>query len=129
MSQASSVRHLPGKFPASEFQIFVEEALSNLPEEFKSRLENISIVIEEEPSAEDHDSHADGMELLGISRGVPLPVRSVNALPGLPDQIAIFRGPILRISSSREEAIREIRETIVHELGHYFGLSDEDMEF
>ena len=55
------MRHLPGKFPASEFQIFVEEALSNLPEEFKSRLENISIVIEEEPSAEDHDSHADGM--------------------------------------------------------------------
>ena len=111
-----------------EFEALVEETLENLPLEFKSRLANIAIAVEEEPSAEDIEGHEHGVELLGIYRGVPLPFRSVNELPALPDQIAIFRGPILRISSSRAGAGHEIRETVIHELGHYFGLSDEDME-
>jgi predicted Zn-dependent protease with MMP-like domain len=48
-------------------------------------------------------------------------------MPLLPDEIAIFRGPINRIASTREEAVREVRETVIHELGHYFGLHDEEM--
>ncbi|HVG25205.1 MAG TPA: metallopeptidase family protein [Thermoanaerobaculia bacterium] len=47
----------------------------------------------------------------------------------LPDQIAIFRGPILRIARSRRDAVQEIRDTVIHELGHYFGLHDDDMAY
>jgi predicted Zn-dependent protease with MMP-like domain len=50
-------------------------------------------------------------------------------LPMLPDQIAIFRGPILRIARDRDNAIHEIRDTVIHELGHYFGLDDHDMAY
>jgi predicted Zn-dependent protease with MMP-like domain len=50
-------------------------------------------------------------------------------LPLLPDQIAIFRGPILRVARSRRDVVREVRDTVIHELGHYFGLSDDEMVY
>ena len=77
----------------------------------------------------DPDEIEDDDELLGIYRGVPLPERSFSEVAALPDQIAIFRGPILRIVDSREEAVREVRETVIHEIGHYFGLDDDEMPF
>jgi predicted Zn-dependent protease with MMP-like domain len=55
--------------------------------------------------------------------------RTHDMLPLLPDQIAIFRGPIMRVSATRREAVREIRDTVIHELGHYFGLEDADMPY
>lgn len=117
----------------SEFDRAVEEALREIPPEFAGLLENISIVVEEEPSADDvdlvEDSDNELTELLGIYRGIALTERAHDMLPSLPDQIAIFRGPILRISETRREAIDEIRDTVIHELGHYFGLEDEGMDF
>jgi predicted Zn-dependent protease with MMP-like domain len=90
--------------------------------------------VEEEPNDEDLDSieHDDDddeyeHELLGIYRGVPLTERTHYDEPLLPDEIAIFRGPINRVTSTREEAVHEVRETVIHELGHYFGLADEEM--
>ena len=119
-----------GTISPTEFDDLVEEALGNLPEQFSDLLENIVIVTEDEPSDDDLDAMDDeDDELLGIYRGVALTERSHDMLPGLPDQIAIFRGPILRVSRSRAEAVREIRETVIHELGHYFGLGDDDMVF
>ncbi|HVT44636.1 MAG TPA: metallopeptidase family protein [Thermoanaerobaculia bacterium] len=119
-----------------EFESLVEEALHELPDQFRDLLENIAIVIESEPSEEDfdlledlEDDGDDSDELLGIFRGIPRTEKSFDALPALPDQIAIFRGPILRVSASRRDAIQEIRETVIHELGHYFGLSDDEMPF
>jgi predicted Zn-dependent protease with MMP-like domain len=119
-----------------EFEALVEDALDSLPEEFAKLLENIAVVVEEEPSDDDLDSLDDDDEegddedeLLGIYRGVSLPDRSFDMMPLLPDQIAIFRGPILRVTSSRKEAIREVRDTVIHELGHYFGLEDDDMPY
>lgn len=114
-----------------EFERLVESAIEGIPGEFRQLLDNIAIVVEEEPSPEDYDlgeldPHS---ELLGIFRGIALTVRSWQQLPALPNQIAIFRGPILRISRSREEAVHEIRETVVHELGHFFGLSDHEMPY
>ena len=50
-------------------------------------------------------------------------------MTSMPDQIAIFRGPILRLARNREEAVAEIRDTVIHELGHYFGLDDEEMSY
>jgi predicted Zn-dependent protease with MMP-like domain len=116
-----------------EFETIVEEALSRLPEQFAEALDNIVVIIEEEPSEEDLEVIDDGSdpdsELLGIYRGRPLTERSWSDLPDLPDQVAVFRGPILRVVESREEAIEEIRETVIHELGHYFGLDDEEMPY
>jgi predicted Zn-dependent protease with MMP-like domain len=111
------------------FEQLVEDALGELPKRFKDLLQNIAVVVEEEPSADDLDllEHPGG-ELLGIYRGVPLPERSY-AMTLMPDQIAIFRGPILRIARSRYDAQREIRDTVIHELGHYFGLGDDEMVF
>lgn len=111
------------------FEQLVEDALGELPKKFADLLQNISIVVEEEPSADDLDLlDGPGHELLGIYRGTPMTRRTYDSFR-MPDQIAIFRGPILRVSHSRSDAHRQIRETVIHELGHYFGLSDEEMVF
>ena len=114
----------------SQFESAVEEAIRELPPEFAELLENVSIVVEEEPSDEDYDVLEDDEdELLGIYRGVSRTERSFDMLPSLPDQIAIFRGPILRLARTRQEAVAAIRDTVVHELGHYFGLEDGEMDY
>jgi len=112
-----------------DFEQLVEQALGELPQRFATLLDNIAIVVEEEPTGEDLDLlDEDANELLGIYRGVPMTERSYGA-PQLPDQIAIFRGPILRVARSRGDAVHEIRDTVIHELGHYFGLDDEEMSY
>ena len=113
-----------------EFESLVQEALDELPDQFAELLENVAVVVEDEPS--DHDLaalHGRDHELLGIYRGVARPRRSFSMLPELPDRIAIFRGPILRVTRSRADAIRQVRDTVIHELGHYFGLSDAEMPY
>jgi predicted Zn-dependent protease with MMP-like domain len=92
-------------------------------------VENVVIAVEDEPNREDLESldDDDDSELLGIYRGVALTERSYDETPFLPDEIAVFRGPINRVTSTREEALHEVRETVIHELGHYFGLDDEEM--
>jgi predicted Zn-dependent protease with MMP-like domain len=115
----------------SEFEGVVAEALESLPRRFADLVENVAITVEEEPTDEDLESvehdEADDSEILGIYRGVALTERTHDA-PLLPDEIAVFRGPINRIARSRAEAVDEVRETVIHELGHYFGLDDEEME-
>jgi len=112
-----------------EFEQLVEQALGELPQRFAALLDNVAVVVEEEPSDEDLDAlDENANELLGIYRGVPMTERHYDALR-LPDQIAIFRGPILRVARSRSDAMHEIRDTVVHELGHYFGLDDEEMAY
>ena len=116
--------------PPREFERIVEEALANLPPQFADLLDNVAVVIEDEPSPEDLELlEDDGGELLGLYRGVALTRRTHDMLPMLPDQIAIFRGPIQRIARTRREAMHEIRDTVVHELGHYFGLHDHEMPY
>ena len=119
-------------FTRAEFERLVEEALESLPPQFKELLDNVAVVVEEEPSDDDLDALEDpdgDNELLGIYRGVALTHRTHDMLPMLPDQIAIFRGPILRVARNRSEAVHEIRDTVIHELGHYFGLHDDDMAY
>lgn len=116
----------------TEFERVVDEALESLPARFAALVENVVIAVEEEPSPEDldglEDDDDDGdSELLGIYRGVALTERT-HDMPLLPDEIAVFRGPINRISQTRDEAVEEVRETVIHELGHYFGLNDHEME-
>ena len=119
-----------GHLTQAGFERMVSEALESLPKRFADLVENVIVTVEDEPTAEDLESNEGDdegdTELLGIYRGVPLAERTHN-LVLLPDEIALFRGPINRITRTREEALHEVRETVMHELGHYFGLDDEEM--
>jgi len=113
-----------------DFEACVEEALASVPAIFRKYLENIVVVVEEEASREDYDESdtPEEEELFGIFRGIPFFDRA-HAVSALPAQIAIFRGPILRLCQTRGEAIREIRDTVVHEIGHVLGLEDGEMPY
>ena len=119
-----------GDLTPAEFERVVSEALESLPKRFAELVENVVIAVEDEPNDEDlasleEDGDADS-ELLGIYRGVALTERTHDMLL-LPDEIAVFRGPINRVTRTRQEAVQEVRETVIHELGHYFGLDDDEM--
>lgn len=118
------------RIPPEEFDALVEQALEGLPEQFAELLENVVVMVEEEPDPEDLE--ALGMEpdeeLFGLYQGVPLDQRD-SFYTALPDRVLIYRGPILRACQSRREVIREVRDTVVHELGHHFGLEEEDMPY
>jgi predicted Zn-dependent protease with MMP-like domain len=112
-----------------EFQELVRKALSDLPEEFARAVENVAVVVEEEPSAEDLESvglDPEHDDLFGLYQGVPLPERGMR-YEALPDRIAIYRQPILWACDTREQVVAEVRTTVIHELGHYFGLPDSEL--
>ena len=115
-----------------QFEQLVEKALDALPEDFAALLDNVAVVVEEEPSPEDlaevgmEADEAD--ELFGLYTGVNLLERGAE-YSALPDRIAIYRGPILRACTSRREVVREVRDTVIHELGHYFGMEEDQMPY
>jgi len=105
----------------ARFARLVARALDDLPREFAERMRNIEIVVDDEPSEEQRPK--DGSELLGLYEGVPLTGRT-GAEPYLPDRISIFRGPIERISVSPRRQADVVRDTVIHEIAHHFGISD-----
>ncbi len=121
----------PPRLTIAEFEKLVEKAIAELPEEFQSRLENVVIAVEDEPTDEDYDltDTPDDEDLFGIFRGPMRTEMTWDVLPGLPPQVVVFRSPILRNTGSSREAVREIKDTIIHELGHYFGLEDDEMPY
>jgi predicted Zn-dependent protease with MMP-like domain len=111
------------------FQELVREALTDLPDEFAKAMQNVAVVIEEEPSVEELEAlglDPEQDDLFGLYQGVPLPERGADS-PVLPDRISIYRLPILWACETREEAVAEVRTTVIHELGHYFGLGDSEL--
>jgi predicted Zn-dependent protease with MMP-like domain len=113
-----------------EFESIITEAIEGLPEEFAEKLENVEFVIEDYPGRKDYeDSRIDpGIFFLGLYRGVPLVRRSPFDLHIWPDQIIIYQRSIERICRTREEIIDEVRRTVLHEIGHHFGISDQRLE-
>ena len=124
--------HFPAmRVPPEEFEVLVSQALDGLPDEFAELLENVVVVVEDEPDPEDLE--ALGMdpeedELFGLYQGVPLAERDIM-YTSLPDRVVIYRGPILRGCDNRRQVVREVRDTVIHELGHHFGLDEDDMPY
>jgi len=112
------------------FTRLVTEVLNDLPEEFSTRLTNVEVVVEDEPTKAQlrgvgldprHDT------LFGLYEGVPLEEREAGG-PLLPDKISLFYRPIVEACGSEAEIRAEIRTTILHEVAHFFGIDDEDLE-
>ena len=113
-----------------EFEEAVEQALAMIPEMFRAQLRNMTITVEDEPSRElrQEMGMAPDETLFGLFTGIPLPQRAAIEPPLYPDEIIIFREPLMAACHSREELEEEIVVTVVHEMAHYIGLSEEQLE-
>jgi predicted Zn-dependent protease with MMP-like domain len=112
-----------------EFEELVSKALKELPKRFRDRLENVVIVVEDDPPRE--ILRVLGLKspqrLLGLYQGVPLKHRGMRYGNVLPDQIVIYQRPIENLARTRQELLRQIRQTVMHEIGHFFGLAESDL--
>lgn len=111
------------------FEALVEKVLAELPHHYLKLLDNVAIMVEDEPTQEDLEAidHQPGSELLGLYQGVALPERGAFYANTLPDRIVLFRGPLLRRARSLAELEEDVSATLVHELGHYFGLEEHQL--
>ncbi len=116
---------------SNEIRKQVARVLDKLPKQFRRHLSNIEIVVEEKPSEElllaqgldpRHDT------LYGLYQGVPLPHRSASYPPILPDKITIFSEPLLRNCATADELREQIRITVLHEIAHYFGMGEDEID-
>jgi len=113
-----------------QFEQLVAEALASIPRRFRDAMQNLAIVVEDEPSA----ALLEEMEieppdtLLGLYQGTPLTERTWGYGNTLPDRILIFQRPHERDAEDEDDLVVAIGETLIHEIGHYFGLSEEEIE-
>ncbi|WP_022868233.1 metallopeptidase family protein [Schaalia vaccimaxillae] len=103
-----------------DFETLVTDALDKIPEEFWAQLDNVAVFVEDDPP------EGEPSDLLGLYDGVALTERGDYA-GFLPDRVLVFRNPTLAICDSVQEVAEEVRITVVHEIGHYFGLDDEQL--
>jgi predicted Zn-dependent protease with MMP-like domain len=102
-----------------EFEDAVRDALDEIPGELAEQMDNVVVLVEDDPPADDP-------ELLGLYEGVPLTERGEFWAAGaLPDRITIYRRPTLALCDSRDEVVDEVAVTVVHEIAHHFGIDDE----
>jgi len=106
-----------------EFDQIISEALDSLPKKYTSRLKNVAIIYEDEPTPEQLVQlklHCNAL-LFGLYEGVPLPARGGHQ-PLLPDKITIFKHPLMLVSQDLGDLKKRVRHTLWHEMAHYFGL-------
>jgi predicted Zn-dependent protease with MMP-like domain len=119
---------MPLTLSMDQFEKMASQALREIPDDFWEALENVEVFVEEEAGPEviaELGLGAPG-ELLGLYQGVPRGAQSAfNPPPILPHRIILFRRPILRISRSRREVVEQIKKTLIHEVAHHFGFSDD----
>jgi predicted Zn-dependent protease with MMP-like domain len=99
------------------FEQLVDDALDRIPEEIAVLVENVVVLVEDEPPADDPD-------LLGLYDGVALTERGANHSAELPDRIFVFRNPLMEMCEDTDELVEEIGITVVHEVAHHFGIDD-----
>jgi predicted Zn-dependent protease with MMP-like domain len=103
---------------AAAFDQLVDEALDELPDDIRGLMSNVAVTVEDEPPP--------GQPLLGLYQGVPLGSRGPYYSGALPDKITIYRGPIERMTHGNPQLLRrQVRRTVLHEIAHHFGISDE----
>ena len=100
------------------FESLVAEALDQVPAELSALIDNVVVLVEDEPPADDPD-------LLGVYDGTPLTQRDSTYAGVLPDRITIYRNPTLDMCASEEEVVDEVNITVVHEIAHHFGIDDD----
>jgi predicted Zn-dependent protease with MMP-like domain len=114
----------------AEFERLVQEAIATIPRRFRDHMQNIAVVVEDYPSPQQLEEV--GLEpdeiLLGLYQGTPLTSRGWDYGNTLPDQIVLFQQPIEDECEYEEDVVVVIGETLIHEIGHYFGLSEEEIE-
>ena len=112
------------------FERLVEEALQDIPGRFRRAMQNVAVVVEDEPSPAllDEMEVEPGDTLFGLYQGTPLPERSWGFGNTLPDRISIYQIPIEEACEDDEEIRECVAETVIHEFGHYFGMSEEEIE-
>jgi predicted Zn-dependent protease with MMP-like domain len=103
------------------FEELVAEAVDGLPDWVQDRLDNVGILIEDRPPA-------DQPNLLGLYEGIPLTERGSGYFGVLPDRITLFRRPLLAAARDEEDLMDLVAETVVHEVAHFFGISDERLD-
>jgi predicted Zn-dependent protease with MMP-like domain len=113
-----------------QFERHVADALESIPRRFRAAMRNLVIVVEDEPTHEllDEMDITPPDTLLGLYQGVPLTERRWDHGNTLPDRVLIFQGPHERAAEDEEDLVVAIGETLIHEIGHYFGLSEEEIE-
>ncbi len=111
-----------------KFKKLVAEALDSLPKEFAEKLNNVSVTVDDFPTPFQlrKSKLPPWALLLGLYEGVPQTKRGVY-YSAIPDKITIFKNSILRVSGTEEEVRAQIRATVIHEIGHHFGLSDKEL--
>lgn len=114
---------------AVAFDNVLRQALDDLPGMFRESLRNVAIVVEDRPPdwLLDELDLPPGETLYGFYHGIPLPERSVLDSGNLPDRISVYRGPLMEDFRDPGELARQIRTTLLHEIGHYFGMDEEDL--
>jgi predicted Zn-dependent protease with MMP-like domain len=107
----------------------VEEALDSLPQKFRSRIQNVAVLVESIPPNQPSPQAGQPRRLLlGVFHGVPTTKKSIFNLPSGPDHIVLYQKNIEAICSSEAQVREQIRLTVIHELGHYFGLDEEQLK-
>src|SRR6195952_3469908 len=104
----------------AEFEQLVSVALDGIPAELASLMDNVVVLVEDEPPADEPD-------LLGLYDGVPLTKRDTAYTFAPPDRIFVFRGPLPRMCETSAELVEEVRITVVHEIAHHFGIDDDHL--
>ncbi len=118
------------KLSRKEFEALVISALEGLPTFIKNRMENVDVVIEDRapPELLSEMGLRSPMELLGLYQGIPITQRGVSYGNVLPDKITLYQFPIESVCRTKKEIEEKVREVVIHEVGHYFGLDEERLE-
>lgn len=115
----TSAEETPTPISDEEFEEMVEEALERVPSQFLEAVENCAFIVE-------HDPPRGQRSLLGLYHGVPITGRGYYS-GAMPDTITIYQNPLIRLFRTRERVREEVYRTVVHEIGHYFGMDDDEL--
>ncbi len=112
------------------FNALVRQALKELPDPVQAMLDNVAVIVQDEPTDEQLRDTAgdDDGELFGLYQGIPLAQRDSNYSLVTPDRITVFQGPLERAFATREEIREQVRVTVLHELAHHLGFDEDQLE-